>query len=234
MAYSLNLMDNNYQQQPANGPVQQTPQQPQQYVPPRRAANNGNNREGFGSIVSTLAVLLIAPLVALFLTAFVFQSYQVDGPSMETTLYNNDRLLVWKVPKTWAKITRGEYIPNRGDVVIFVEEQLSSYGQDPGKQLIKRVIALPGERVVVKDNQVTVYNSEHPEGFQPDKTLPYGTVIKETSGDVDLTVPKGKVYVLGDNRGNSLDSRAFGPVSSHDIVGKLVMRVWPASDMKAF
>lgn len=211
---------------------------PQPYLPPRRAAQQSSAKkgkhEGWGSIASTVAVLLIAPLVALVLTAFVFQSYQVDGPSMQTTLNNNDRLIVWKVPKTWAKITGHNYVPNRGDVVIFVENDISSFGEEPSKQLIKRVIALPGERLVVKDNKVTVYNKEHPKGFQPDQTLPYGKVITETSGDVDLTVSKNHVFVMGDNRPNSLDSRAFGPVDTNDIVGKLVMRVWPAGDMKSF
>jgi signal peptidase I len=215
------------------------PQQPvtppnQGYMPPERPNSADDKREGWGSIISTVAVLLIAPVVALLLTAFVFQSYQVDGPSMETTLFNNDRLLVWKVPKTIARVTGRHYIPHRGDVIIFVENQLTSYGQDPGKQLIKRVIALPGERLVVKDNKITVYNKEHPNGFQPDKTQPYGTVIKQTSGDIDITVPNNDVFVMGDNRPNSLDSRAFGPVDSKDIVGKLVLRVWPAGEMKSF
>src|SRR5688500_14706280 len=107
MRYSLTLMT---QDQPTPG-TSQMPQPstsaPPSYVPPRRAAKNGDQkkREGWSSVLSTVAVLLIAPLVALFLTAFVFQSYQVDGPSMETTLSNNDRLLVWKVPKTWARVT---------------------------------------------------------------------------------------------------------------------------------
>jgi signal peptidase I len=197
-------------------------------TPPKR------HREGFGSIVSTVAVLLIAPLVAVILTAFVFQSYQVDGPSMQTTLYNNDRLIVWKVPKTWSKITGHQYVPNRGDVIIFVEDQISSFGEEPSKQLIKRVIALPGERIVVKDNKATVFNKEHPDGFQPDQTLPYGNVIEQTSGDIDMVVPKDKVFVMGDNRPNSLDSRAFGPVATKDIVGKLVIRVWPLGEMKSF
>jgi signal peptidase I len=205
------------------------------YVPPHRAAKHSlRKKEGWNSILSTVAVLLIAPLVALFLTAFVFQSYQVDGPSMNTTLNNNDRLLVWKVPKTWSRITGHQYVPNRGDVVIFHEAAMATYGQDAGKQLIKRVIALPGERVVVKDNKVTVYNNDHPTGFQPDKTLPYGNVIGDTNGSVDTIVGKNQVFVMGDNRPNSLDSRAFGPVPTKDIVGKLVLRVWPAGDMKAF
>lgn len=190
-------------------------------------------REGARSIISTLAVLLIAPLVALFLTAFVFQSYQVDGQSMETTLQHNDRLLVWKVPKTWSRITGNPYIPKRGDVIVFVDRELGSFGQ-PGKQLIKRVIALPGERVVIRDGHVTVYNKEHPDGFDPDKTLPYGEVIKDTTNSVDQTVPEGQVFVLGDNRDNSLDSRVFGPVDANDIVGKLFVRVWPVNNFKNF
>lgn len=205
------------------------------YVPPRRAAKAPKSKhEGLSSIASTIAVLLIAPLVALFLTALVFQSYQVDGQSMQTTLYNNDRLIVWKVPRTWAKVTGHAYVPHRGDVVIFVENELGSYGQTPGKQLVKRVIALPGERIVVKNDKVIVYNKEHPQGFQPDKTLPYGKVITETSGSIDTVVPKDHIFVMGDNRPNSLDSRVFGPVASKDIVGKLVLRVWPAGEMKSF
>lgn len=216
-------------------PAEVVSNHPAAYVPPHRAAKRtSQHHEGLGSIVSTVAVLLIAPLVAIFLTAFVFQSYQVDGPSMQTTLFNNDRLIVWKVPRTWARITHHQYVPKRGDVVIFVENQLSGYGQEPGKQLIKRVIALPGERLVVKGNSVTVYNKEHPNGFQPDKALPYGKVIPETAGDIDMVIPKNQIFVMGDNRPDSLDSRAFGPVSTNDIVGKLVLRVWPAGEMKSF
>lgn len=191
--------------------------------------------EGIRSILSTIAVILIAPLLALVLTFFVFQSYQVDGPSMESTLHNNDRLIVWKMPKTWARISGHDYIPKRGDIVIFSDPEIAELGQDPGKQLIKRVIALPGERITVKNGVVTVYNDEHPQGFEPDKNLPYGSVIQDaTPGDEDLTVPEGSIFVLGDNRQNSLDSPDFGPVKAKNIVGKLVLRVLPANQMKRF
>jgi signal peptidase I len=234
MEYSLTLMTQYNHNSTGMGHPEPSATPTTPYVPPRRASHAPQKKEGLGSVVSTVAVLLIAPLVALLLTAFVFQSYQVDGPSMETTLNNNDRLLVWKVPKTWSKITGNDYIPNRGDVVIFHESAMSNYGQDPGKQLIKRVVALPGERVVVKNGTVTVYNQENPEGFQPDKVLPYGSVIGETSGNIDTKVSSNHVFVMGDNRPNSLDSRAFGAVNSKDIVGKLILRVWPAGEMKSF
>ncbi len=182
--------------------------------------------EGIKSILSTVAILVIAPLIALSLTAFVFQSYEVDGPSMETTLQNRDRLIVYKLPKTIASITGHAYVPHRGDIIIFSRTDGFEFGTSAKRQLIKRVIAYSGERVVVKDGKLTVYNTEHPDGFQPDDA-PYGKVIVTTPGDVDLVVPDGQIYVCGDNRPNSLDSRSFGPISTNDIVGKLILRVYP-------
>ncbi len=182
--------------------------------------------EGIKSILSTVAILVIAPLIALSLTAFVFQSYEVDGPSMETTLQNRDRLIVYKWPKTAASITGRPYVPHRGDIIIFSRQDGLEFGTTQKRQLIKRVIAFPGERVVVKDGKLTVYNAENPEGFRPDDS-PYGKVIVTTPGDVDLVVPEGQIYVCGDNRPNSLDSRSFGPISTSDIVGKLILRVYP-------
>lgn len=202
-------------------------------TPTKRPASS-SRKEGIRSILSTIAVLLIAPLIALFLTAFIFQSYQVDGPSMETTLQDRDRLIVFKLQRTWAKITGNHYIPNRGDVVVFTEPQLAQFGQDPGKQLIKRVIGLPGDRVVVKDRVLTVYNKEHPKGFRPDETLPYGNVITSTPIEGEWKVNKDQLFVVGDNRTNSLDSRTFGPIDSKDIVGKLIARVLPIDKMKRF
>jgi signal peptidase I len=165
------------------------------------------NREGLKSIISTLSILIIAPLIALFLTAYVFQSYEVDGPSMQSTLQNHDRLIVLKVPRTLARLTGHSYVPHRTDIIIFTKHDAYDLGGTADRQLIKRVVGLPGERVVVKDSVLTVYNKEHPGGFQPDSTFPYGSVIKTTSGDIDLTVPAGQVFVCGDNRENSLDFR---------------------------
>jgi signal peptidase I len=185
-------------------------------------------REGIRSILSTIAILIIAPVIALLLTAFVFQSYEVDGPSMETTLQNRDRLIVYKLPKTIARLTGHQYLPNRGDIVIFNRRDSLEFGTDSTRQLIKRVIALPGERLVVKDGRITVYNQAHPAGFHPDDA-PYGKVITTTAGDIDLTVPQNQIFVCGDNRPQSLDSRSFGPVPTSDLVGKLILRLYPFS-----
>lgn len=191
--------------------------------------------EGARSILSTLGILIAAPIVALLLTAFVFQSYEVDGPSMETTLENHDRLLVLKLPRTFAKIVHKDYIPHRGDVIIFSTTAVQDGNGDGGeKQLIKRVIGLPGERVVVQDGHITIFNKEHPSGFDPDKQGSWGNVITTTTGNVDVTVAKNEVFVCGDNRTNSLDSRIIGAVPAKDIVGKLVFRIYPLRDAQVF
>lgn len=189
--------------------------------------------DSFRNIISTLLVLFIAPVVALLLTAYVFQSYQVDGPSMETTLQNDNRLIVWKVPRTWARISGHSYVPNRGDIVVFNTNGLPDFGES-GKQLIKRVIGLPGDRVVVANNVITIYNKKHPNGFQPDATSPYGKVIHGTEGNENIVIPPGYIFVCGDNRDDSLDSRVFGPVPVTDIVGKLVFRVLPINEAERF
>lgn len=185
---------------------------------------------------STIGILAAALLVALFIILFVFRSYQVDGPSMQNTLQNDDKLIIWKVPRTWSDITRHDYIPNRGDIIVFNEKGLSEFGQQDSKQLIKRVIGLPGERVVVNNGAITVYNKDHPDGFDPDTTLPYGNnnAIPYTSGHIDKKLGPHQLFVCGDNRPDSLDSRTFGPINANQIVGKLALRVIPISQAKAF
>ncbi len=185
-------------------------------------------------VFSTAGILVTALLVALLMIAFVFRSYQVDGPSMQNTLQNADKLIIWKVPRTWARITRHAYIPNRGDIIVFSESGLSQFGQEDTKQLIKRVIALPGERVVVNSGKITIYNKQFPHGFAPDQSLPYGKNIPDTSGDIDLTLHANQIFVCGDNRPDSLDSRAFGPIDASQVIGKLVLRVFPVSQAKTF
>lgn len=184
-------------------------------------------------LFSTLSILILAPVIAILLTVFVFQSYEVDGPSMEQTLQNNDRLIVVKAGKTWSKLTGHDYIPGRYSIIVFDYEGQVDF-QIKNKQLIKRVIGLPGDRVSVKDGIVTVYNAEHPDGFYPDKTGPEQSTVNLTKGEVDYTVKPGEVFVMGDNRDNSLDSRAFGPVPSKSIIGTLSVRIFPFSSIKKF
>lgn len=179
---------------------------------------------------STIFLFIGAFIVAILLNAFVFQSYEVDGSSMEPTLQNGDRLIIYKLDRTVSKISGKEYIPNRGDVIVFHKPNGTS------DQLIKRVVGLPGERVVVQNGKITVYNTEKPEGFNPD-SAPYGADLPVTAGNVDVNVGDGEVFVCGDNRipGASLDSRSLlGNVPVEKIVGKLVLRYLPIGNYKTF
>lgn len=179
-----------------------------------------------------MATFLAAVLVVVFSTLFVFQSYRVDGQSMDNTLQNDDRLIINKLPRTLARITGHPYIPHRGDIIVFSEPGLSVRGGS--EQLIKRVIGLPGERIVIKNNQLTIFNQSNPDGFNPDLLGLWNLDNPTTIGEVDITLSPGYVFVCGDNRTNSTDSRIFGPVAANQIVGKLVMRVLPLGDTRIF
>ena len=219
---------------PSSGPGLITPTQAP--IPPSQAQHKAEQeaREGTHSIIKTIALLLAAPLVAVFITSFIFHSYEVYGPSMESTLQNGDRLIVLKAPRTWAKLLGNNFMPKRSQIIVFTRpDQVSSFG-DTNKQLIKRVIALPGERVIVKDGVITVYNSEHPDGFHPDQESAYGIAIHYTEGDLDVTVGPHQIFVCGDNREHSLDSRSFGPIDSNSIVGTAEYRLFPLSKMQGF
>ncbi len=190
----------------------------------------------FGPIISTVTLLVVAIGLAFCISAFVLQSYQVDGHSMETTLQDNDRLIVNKIPRTWARLTGHPYIPKRGDIIIFNQSGLFDSSGQAEKQLVKRVIGLPGDHVVVKDGKITVYNSQYPNGFNPDKTVGYHITAPITPSGTysDVTLGPGQLFVCGDNRTNSEDSRYFGPINANQVVGQLMLRIVPLSKAEKF
>jgi signal peptidase I len=128
--------------------------------------------KGWRSVLSNAGLLVAAPLFAILLTMFVFQSYEVEGMSMEHTLQNKDRLVVLKIPRTVSRLTHNAYTPKRYDIIVFNSQLLQ-------KQLIKRVIGLPGDRVVIADGHVTVYNAEHRAGYRPDTGQEYAAGLAE-------------------------------------------------------
>lgn len=221
-------MPPNYTPIQTSGAGETPPPTPQQYF------GKTQKRESWKSAFSTIAILIAAPIIALLLTAFVFQSYEVDGPSMETTLQDRDRLIVWKLPRTISRLTNRPFIPERGEIVIFIMHGIEAFDPTQDKQLIKRVIGVPGDRVVIRDGTIMVYNEEHPDGFNPDDQGDYEPIKGDTHIAVDMYVPDGEVFVVGDNRPNSLDSRTFGTIAARDIVGTLSYRIFPINKAESF
>jgi signal peptidase I len=185
-----------------------------------------------------LHFLLFVGLVfvgVIIINSFIFRSFNVVGRSMETTLNNGDRLIVNRLPVTISSLKNQSYKPNRGDIIVFKNPQFVQGNRD--EYIVKRVIAFAGERVVVKDGKITVYNNEHPEGFNPDTLPTGGTPGSPTSGEKDEIVADNTIFVSGDHRqGNySYDSRSgLGTIPLYDIVGPVSMRLWPITKVKTF
>jgi signal peptidase I len=176
------------------------------------------------------SVVLAVILFVFSFVSFVLEPIQVQGISMEPTFHTGNIVLVWRFPQTWAKITNGQYIPHRGNLVVIKKTPIS------GEDLIKRVVGLPGERVNIDNNAVTVYNSAQPNGFNPDGA-PYGKILVPTSGTFNTVMPSGQLFVLGDNRtvGASIDSRSsLGNIPSSELVGKVILKIYPFSQIKIF
>ena len=155
---------------------------------------------------------------------------------MEKTMFTGDKLIVNKIPSTLAHIQGKDYIPPRGHVIVFKnpEYSLNLVGKD--EYIVKRVVAFPGERVRVVGGKVTVFNSTHPNGFNPDE-LTKDIEGSPTSGDVDVKVPTNEIFVIGDHRqGNySLDSRSgLGTIPYNDIIGPVALRLFPFQDFRFF
>ena len=187
-------------------------------------------------ILGVISFVVLVALGVIFINAFVFRSFNVEGPSMEKTMFTGDKLIVNKIPTTIASIQNQEYVPERGQVIVFKNPEYSLSLVNKNEYIVKRVVAFPGERVKVIDGDVTVFNKSQPEGFNPDD-LTDDTEGSPTSGDVDIKVPKGAIFVMGDHReGNfSLDSRSgLGTIPYSDIIGPVGIRLFPFQNFRFF
>jgi signal peptidase I len=158
-------------------------------------------------------VLLVAIGVAVGIRTFVVQTFYIPSASMEPTLMVGDRILV-------DKVSYHLHAVHRGDIVVFATPP----GEDAGpavKDLVKRVIGLPGETISSAGGHVVINGKPLTEPW-----LVKGTV---TVGITPQKIPPGELFVMGDNRSDSQDSRFFGPIHQSLVVGRVVMKIWPVT-----
>jgi signal peptidase I len=173
------------------------------------------------SLIEWVVVIAGALIVALLIKTFLIQAFYIPSESMVPELAVGDRVLVNKLSYKLHDV-------NRGDLVVF-ERPEGEPNQDV-KDLIKRVVALPGEEVVIEDNSVWIDGERLDESY-----LPTGTVTKQGTTNCTTTspcaVPEGSIWVMGDNREHSFDSRYFGPIEEDTIVGRAFLRIWPFGEI---
>lgn len=181
---------------------------PEESTATRRASSEAGRSFG-RTVVEWIAVAVVAILIATVLRTYVVQTFWIPTGSMIPTLQENDRVVVNKLSYRLGGV-------DRGDIIVFTTP--------PGvpedyKDLVKRVIALPGETVEGLNGKVLVDGKVLDESY-----LPEGM---STSQFGPRKIPAGTYWVMGDNRSNSTDSRVFGPVPKDSIVGHAVVRIWP-------
>jgi len=164
----------------------------------------------FGYTIFTLGL-------ALFIRFFVAAPYVVSGSSMEPNFHNWDYLITDRLTYRFEE-------PVRGDVIVF------KLPQEPSRSLIKRVVGLPGDTVTVRDNRIEISNAAHPQGFVLDE--PY--LSEENFGGpsgISLTLGGDEFFVMGDNRRVSSDSRTWGVLPRENVVGRVLVRLFPLSQL---
>ncbi len=169
---------------------------------------------GTRAFLDWIVVVVVALLVAFLVRTFVLAHFVVEGSSMHSTLETGDRVFV-------NKLSYRLHDPNRGDVVVLHEVTGASE-----RDLIKRVIALPGETIEMSNCEVKVDGRTLHEPYLDPEVV----TVEDCGLDFPpVLVPENHVFVMGDNRAGSQDSRAIGPIDENDLVGRAFVVFWPAS-----
>ena len=168
-------------------------------------------------VYETVRLIIIVFLVVLIIRTFIVQPFFVVGDSMKPNLINGDYLLVDEISYRFGQ-------PGRGDIIVF------KFPYNPAENYIKRIVGLPGERIEINGEKITIFNSKHPEGFAlSEKYLPEGTT---TTGNINTTLGADEYFVLGDNRRASSDSRSWGILPKKNIIGRTFTIIFPWSHFK--
>ena len=168
------------------------------------------------SIREWTQVVIIALIIALPIRWFIAEPFIVNGASMDPTFATGQFLVVDRLTYDFEK-------PQRGDVIVF------EYPNDPSTYYIKRIIGLPGETVNINDGKVSIINKDHPQGFTLDE--PYIDPSHASHDTSTHTLTATQYFVMGDNRAQSSDSRYWGPLESHFIIGRPIVRLLPVTTL---
>ncbi len=171
------------------------------------------------SLLEVFEIAFVAVGSVFLVRTFLVQPFVVSGSSMAPNFENGDYLLI-------DELTYRFRVPERGEVVVF------RYQNNPSTYFIKRVIGLPGEHVQIKNNQIAVtpHGATEPIALK-ESYLPPGVV---TGGDAEYSLNEHEYFVLGDNRSFSFDSRSWGLLEAHNMVGIARLRLWPLPQLQAF
>lgn len=171
-------------------------------------------------IWETVKIIIISLIIIVPVRYYLIQPFYVKGASMEPNFHDHEYLIIDEISYRFNE-------PERGDIIIF------KYPKSPSDFFIKRIIGMPGEKIVISNGQVKIYNALHPGGYILDESsyLPANT---PTLRDIEVELKDSEYYVLGDNRTSSLDSRSFGPITRDNIIGKTWLRGWPINRFTVF
>ena len=174
-------------------------------------------------LIEWVAVIAVALVVAMVIRVFLLQQFYISGPSMETTMFSDNRVLVNKLAYQIGEV-------DRGDVVVF--DRATMNGSDvEHDDLIKRVIALGGETIEIKSCVVYINGEELREPYLPKRDTELTDPMSRCgTADLELqSIEKDEVFLMGDNRPQSFDSRMFGAISQDLIIGQAFVLIWPPS-----
>ena len=185
-----------------------------------------STNSGLQLIREWATVLVVALVIAITVRSFILQQFYISGPSMEATMFQDNRVLVNKLSYRLHDI-------HRGDVVVF--DRVTVDGQVvQHDDLIKRVIALGGEKISIKDCKVFIDGKLLPEPYLNDFDLAQTVIEDRCRVPImdEMLIPDNQLFVMGDNRPQSFDSRMFGPIEQDLVVGRAFVIIWPLSMAK--
>lgn len=179
-------------------------------------------RKFLSFFLEVLEVIIVSVLAVVLIRTYLVQPFLVWGSSMAPNFSSGDYILIDELSLRFREIERGE-------VIVFKSPMdLSTY-------FIKRVIGLPGERVLINDNKITIFSENYPDGLTlKEPYLPYQTKTINFGKNIDVKLGNDEYFVLGDNRQYSYDSRAWGPVKKENIIGIARVRLWPIKAFSVF